>query len=56
MHMRDSIAMKLKDLGVRGLEAKQYMSDIFGDSNVPGLVAKHNQNLNIETQRRSQIC
>ena len=32
MHMEDTIISKLKDLGIRGLEAKQYMADILGDN------------------------
>jgi len=39
MHMQDTMSSKLKDLGIRGLESKQYMADIFGDSSVNGLVA-----------------
>ena len=35
MHMEDTIISKLKDLGIRGLEAKQYMADIFGDKSDP---------------------
>lgn len=33
MHMEDAITSKLKDLGIRGLEAKQYMANIFGPTN-----------------------
>ena len=40
MHMEDTIASKLKDLGIRGLEAKQYMADIFGPTN-PSLVSSN---------------
>ena len=32
MHMEDTITSKLKDLGIRGSEAKQYKHDIFGNS------------------------
>ena len=35
MHMEDTITSKLKDLGIRGLEAKQYMADIFGSTSNP---------------------
>ena len=33
MHMEDTIASKLKDLEICGMEAKQYMADIFGPTN-----------------------
>lgn len=42
MHMEDTITSKLKDLGIRGLEAKQYKVDIFGgqcDPSSPSLVS-----------------
>ena len=32
MHMEDTITSKLKDLGIRGSEAKKYKQDIFGNS------------------------
>ena len=40
MYMEDTIASKLKDLGIRGLEAKQRMADIFGPTN-PSLVSSN---------------
>ena len=30
MHMEDNISSKLTELGIRGIEAKQFMADIFG--------------------------
>ena len=37
MHMEDTITSKMKDLGIRGLEAKQFMADIFGSKSNPSL-------------------
>ena len=37
MLMEDTITSKMKDLGIRGLEAKQFMADIFGSKSNPSL-------------------